>query len=335
MKLDFEKISGGECSVEDIVVDDIVVDEHGKKRKREERDAFLNLYGRIDLRLNLSPEERERQNLLFEEHRKFALFMANRYFSFSGNDKVELDDLVQTAYIALLRACLDYDSVRGKFTSYAAFWIKGALRMHRLNSSSVIRLSGRQWKLINKYNSVVRGLESLLGRPPFIFEIEEELSRLGEPIEIESVVASLRLMLVSTLDSISDLKSDEENQVTNYRASLENNYQPDQVEFVDRQVLIDRFLRLLKENLLLTKDEKNADKAIEIFVRYFHLVFLASEELDDVHQQYFADKFNVSPQRVSQILLYIYKIIKDSTELKELLACICTEDDLVDYFRMV
>jgi len=76
-------------------------------------------------------------------------------------------DLISEGNIGLMKAVDRFDSDRGaKFSTYAAFWIKQAIRSALSDDSKTIRLPVHMGDKIRKYRSTVRDLWEKLGREP-------------------------------------------------------------------------------------------------------------------------------------------------------------------------
>lgn len=99
---------------------------------------------------------------LWRQNEGFIAKMAKRYQGYA-----ELDDLKQEGYIGLCEAARQYDPEQeASFISYAAFWIRQAMKRYIDNCCSVVRIPvhAREW--IQKYNRVVKEFRKYYGTEP-------------------------------------------------------------------------------------------------------------------------------------------------------------------------
>ena len=78
-----------------------------------------------------------------------------------------LDDLVGEGNLGLIRAAEDYNSAFGtRFSTYASYWIKQAIRHALTNTTAVIRLPAHTVGLVTKWRRGERALARELGYAP-------------------------------------------------------------------------------------------------------------------------------------------------------------------------
>jgi RNA polymerase primary sigma factor len=111
-----------------------------------------------------------------------------------------LADLISEGNTGLIRAAEKFDSSKGaKFSSYAAWWIKQAMRRALYSQSRTIRVPIQSASRLSKIRNAASELQDELGRPPTDSEVAERL-------EIsEKIVAGLKhvdLRMVSIHDPI-------------------------------------------------------------------------------------------------------------------------------------
>jgi RNA polymerase sigma-B factor len=133
---------------------------------------------------------------LVEAHVGLARQVARRF----ANRGEALDDLVQVAMMALLKALDRYDPERGvKFSTYATSSMTGELKRHFRDHAWAIRVPRSLQELHLETNEAVETLRHQLGRSPTIPEIA---AYVGEPEE-EVLLATEagRAYRISSLDA--------------------------------------------------------------------------------------------------------------------------------------
>ncbi|MGH9101914.1 MAG: SigB/SigF/SigG family RNA polymerase sigma factor [Acidimicrobiales bacterium] len=110
----------------------------------------------------------ELRRLLVEAHLGLAEYLARRF----GNRGEPLDDLVQVASLALVKAVDRYDPERGvEFSTYATHTIAGELKRHFRDKGWAVRAPRRMQELYLRLGEVVSRLSQELGRSPTVAEM--------------------------------------------------------------------------------------------------------------------------------------------------------------------
>ena len=150
-----------------------------RRRRRPHEDPVLLLRGWRPHRVLRPDEERELARLvaagderarraLIEANLRLVIAMARRYQGLG----LPFSDLVQEGTVGLIQAVDRFDWRRGRrFSTYAAWWIRQAIRRALTNDSRTIRLPSR---LVAKQLAARRAaatLEAGLGRPATTEEI--------------------------------------------------------------------------------------------------------------------------------------------------------------------
>jgi len=93
-----------------------------------------------------------------------------------SNPGMTLADLVAEGNLGLMRAVEEFDPDAGvRFSTYAAWWIKQAIKRAMINAGQPIHIPAYLVKLIAKWRRAANELEAQLGRPA---TVEEMASRL-------------------------------------------------------------------------------------------------------------------------------------------------------------
>jgi RNA polymerase sigma-B factor len=129
-----------------------------------ERDLFSEYRDTGDRRL---------RNELAERHRGLAVTLARR---FAGRGE-PLDDLVQVAMLALLRAIERFEPARGhSFTTFATPTVLGELRRHFRDHTWALKVPRPIKDLHLRVRPAVNELRAELGRAPTVPEVAAHLS---------------------------------------------------------------------------------------------------------------------------------------------------------------
>ncbi len=134
--------------------------------------------------------DRAIRNELAERHRGLAITLARR---FNGRGE-PLDDLLQVAMIALLRAIERFDPERGNsFTTFATPTVLGELRRHFRDHTWALKVPRPIKDLHLRVRPAVAELRSELGRAPTVPELAQHLGcRDEDVIEALEVSAAYR-----------------------------------------------------------------------------------------------------------------------------------------------
>lgn len=108
--------------------------------------------------------ENETENMLqlWQQNRGFIATMARKYTSLA-----EMEDLEQEGYIGLCEAVRHYEPDKDmKFISYAAFWIRQAMRRYVDNCGAVVRLPSNMVDWIRAYKRSMGKYKQAYGEWP-------------------------------------------------------------------------------------------------------------------------------------------------------------------------
>lgn len=123
-------------------------------------------------RRRLSADGKEAQNTLVSHNLRLAFNFAKRY----RNRGLAFEDLYSEANLGLMKAAEKFDYRKGfKFSTYAVWWIKDAIKRAIQNSGRSIRIPVHNYEFIGKMKNVENGFIQEFGREPTIDEIAERM----------------------------------------------------------------------------------------------------------------------------------------------------------------
>ena len=113
-------------------------------------------------RIRAGEDEAENMLQLWQQNRGLIATIARKYTSLA-----EMEDLEQEGYIGLCEAVRHYEPDKGmKFISYAAFWIRQAMRRYVDNCGAVVRLPSNMVDWIRAYKRAAGQYKQACGEWP-------------------------------------------------------------------------------------------------------------------------------------------------------------------------
>ena len=121
------------------------------------------------VREHSDPTAREQ---MIQSNLRLVVNIAKEY----SNPGMTLGDLVAEGNLGLMRAVEEFDPDAGvRFSTYAAWWIKQAIKRAMINAGQPLHIPAYLMKLITKWRRASRELQSSLGRPPTTAEMAAKL----------------------------------------------------------------------------------------------------------------------------------------------------------------
>lgn len=111
---------------------------------------------------------------------------------------IELDDLLQEAYFAILKAVDQYDEQQGSFANYLALWLKWWFVRYIQNNGNAVRIPVHQQSRIRQYRQLCSSFERDFGRLPTAAELTSSLEL--TPAQIETIKRDAMFLSMASID---------------------------------------------------------------------------------------------------------------------------------------
>ena len=124
------------------------------------------------------PEARE---IMVRSNLRLVVNLAKHYI----NRGLSLPDLIEEGNIGLLKAVEGFDPNEGtRFSTYASWWIKQAIKRALINSVQPIHIPAYMVEMMSKMKHAMRELEDVFGRLPSIDELSIHLKMSPKKLKI-------------------------------------------------------------------------------------------------------------------------------------------------------
>jgi RNA polymerase primary sigma factor len=131
-------------------------------------DALLTATEECALAEAIARGDREARTRMIQANLRLVVKIAQDYVGRG----IVLDDLIGEGNLGLIRAAEEFDPRFGtRFSTYASYWIKQAIRHALINTTSTIRLPAHMVGLLTKWRRAERELCRKVGRTPSFDEI--------------------------------------------------------------------------------------------------------------------------------------------------------------------
>jgi RNA polymerase sigma-B factor len=224
--------------------------------------------------------DRRTRNELIEAHRPLATHLARRY----ANRGEPLDDLVQVAFVGMLKAVERFDLERGlEFSTFATATVDGELKRHFRDKTWSVRVPRRSQELHLRLGPTIAELTQRLGHAPRVPEIARELGmREEEVLEAMDVGGAYRS---TSLDAAGGDGRDATG-LAERLGTPDGNF-----DLVEHRVVIERALDSLPEReqtilrLRFFEDLTQTEIAEQVGVSQMHVSRLLARSLANLRQQ--------------------------------------------------
>lgn len=150
-------------------------------------DALLSADEECTLAHAIALGDHDAKDRLIRSNLRLVIKIARDYLGRG----LAFDDLIGEGNIGLIRATEEFDPSFGvRFSTYAAHWIKQAIRYALTNTTATIRLPAHMVKLLNKWRKAEHALRRELGTDPNDDQIAD---RLGLTLAQREMVRRARL----------------------------------------------------------------------------------------------------------------------------------------------
>lgn len=118
---------------------------------------------------------------------------------YANRSSTSLGDLIEEGNLGLIKAVDYFDPERGtRFSTYAAWWIKQAIKCSQLSDIRPVHVPGYMIGLINQWRHITAELESKLGRKP---DVEEMADVMNMPVKKAKVIDETVQVLTTVKDN--------------------------------------------------------------------------------------------------------------------------------------
>jgi RNA polymerase primary sigma factor len=126
-------------------------------------DALLTASEECELARAIAAGDREARSRMIRANLRLVVKIARDYVGRG----MSLDDLIGEGNLGLIRGAEEFDPRFGtRFSTYASYWIKQAIRHALTNTTATIRLPAHMVTLLSKWRKAERALYRELGQPP-------------------------------------------------------------------------------------------------------------------------------------------------------------------------
>jgi RNA polymerase primary sigma factor len=135
----------------------------------------------LALRLKKNKNDRKTRDRMIRANLRLVVSIAKRY----NHQGLTLMDLIEEGNLGLLKAVENYDPVyETRFSTYATWWIKQAIRRALVNTVKTVRIPAYMVEIIARWKSHYLELTGKLGREPTMDEVAHELDLSPHRLEI-------------------------------------------------------------------------------------------------------------------------------------------------------
>src|SRR5262245_58002035 len=147
----------------------------------QERQLAKRMKGMASSNSKKQADGRQAREHFIRANLRLVVSVAKNYV----NKGLAFLDLIEEGNLGLLKAVSRFDPGRKcRFSTYATWWIRQAIRRALVNTSKTVRIPSYMVEIIAKWRSTTAALAQKLGRKPELAEIADEMGLGGEGMEI-------------------------------------------------------------------------------------------------------------------------------------------------------
>lgn len=203
--------------------------------KHLSRGRLLTREEEVELSQLIEAGDQRARDRMIESNLRLAVSIAKRHQRSGCN----LEDLIQESNVGLIKAVDRFDWRRGfKFSTYASWWIKQAVRRHVTDTASDIRVPAHTTALAYRISVFVDEYESEFNTRPTVEEIAEMMC-----VPVTTVQELMNSSGVRSMVSLDAMIGDEDGKKILETIPDDNAVSPD--EAIDREKILSAISRCL------------------------------------------------------------------------------------------
>ncbi len=145
----------------------------------------------------LESEDKQAINELVENNLKLVICIAKKFYY----SELSLTDLVQEGAIGLMRAAEKYDYRHGtRFSTYAVYWIKQAIKRAIYCKTRAVRLPARQEAKLQAINYMYDNIQKETGRSANVEEVSKSLKMKAGEVRYLKAISENMVRIDNAID---------------------------------------------------------------------------------------------------------------------------------------
>jgi RNA polymerase primary sigma factor len=283
-----------------------IKDKLGTYSKQISKYPLLSKEEEIKLTKEYKKGNYKAREKLITSNLRLVISIANRY----KDRGLLIDDLIEEGNLGLMKAVERFDETKGfKFSTYAVWWIHQTISRALQEKIRDIKIPVYLQEIIN---STIRNTKKLQEKNKKIPTLDEISKSSG--ISIHNIKRGLEAYRVCTTVSLSDPIFNDINykKIFPFESTI---YIKNSCNYLDKKKLLNKISIKLDE--FVNRKEDNISKRDKDI--YIMRIGMGVNEINDLETlQIVADKYNLSRERIRQIVYSVNNKIKEDKELKKI-----------------